>query len=267
MEQEERGIPENVKESLKRIGLTDYEISIYLALVSEGAMDARNLSDVSGVPYSRIYNILSILEKEKSFIIKEEESRPSKYHAKSPDEALLIAKQQMLKDYEEDSNLVIRELNPIYQSQKSPIKIALYIHRGKETCLNTVLSLFKIAKKSISFASPDLEFLVDCYEPIKKARARGVIEIKLLVEEKSVKDDSYKEILTKYTEIAEVRERDQIFGNGIVIDGGKNAFLIFSQQFFEKISYFGIVTDHLAFGPAATYYYSYLYNTAKKINI
>jgi len=52
MEQEERGIPENVKLSLKRIGLTDYEISIYLALVSEGAMDARKLSDVSGVPYS-----------------------------------------------------------------------------------------------------------------------------------------------------------------------------------------------------------------------
>jgi len=112
-----------------------------------------------------------------------------------------------------------------------------------------------------------LEFLVDCYEAIKKARARGVIEIKLLVEEKSIKDGAYKEILTKYTEIAEVRARDQIFGNGIVIDGGKNAFLIFSQQFFEKISYFGIVTDHLAFGPAATYYYTYLYNTAKKINL
>jgi len=267
MEQFERGIPDNVKESLKNIGLTDYEISIYISLVSEGPMDARKLSEVSGVPYSRIYNILSILEKEKSFILKEEESRPSKYHAKSPDEALLLAKQDLLKSYEEDSNLIIRELNPIYQNKKSPIKIALYVHRGRDSCFNALLTLFKQAKNSISFASPDLEFLKDCYEAIKKARARGVIEIQLLVEEKSVKDSSYKEILTKYTEIAEVRVRDQIFGNGIVIDGGKEAYLIFSQQFFEKTSYFGIVTDHIAFGPAATYYFSYLYNTAKKIKL
>ncbi|TFF92729.1 MAG: TrmB family transcriptional regulator, partial [Promethearchaeota archaeon] len=70
-------IPDNVKESLHEIGLTDYEISIYLTLISKGPMDARELSDASGVPYSRIYNILTNLEKEKKWIIKEEESRPS----------------------------------------------------------------------------------------------------------------------------------------------------------------------------------------------
>jgi sugar-specific transcriptional regulator TrmB len=267
MEQEERGIPETVKESLRNIGLTDYEISIYLSLVSEGPMDARKLSEVSGVPYSRIYNILSILEKDKSFILKEEESRPSKYHAISPDEALVIARQQLLKKYEEDSNRIIRELNPIYQEQKSPIKIALYIHRGKETCLNMILSLFKLAKNSISFVSPDLEFLTDCYEAIKKARARGVIDIQLLVEEKSLKDEDHKKILLNYKEIAEIRARDQIFGNAVVIDGGKDAFIILTQKFFEKTSYFGVVTDHVAFGPAATYYFSYLYDTAKKVKL
>ena len=87
-------IPENVKESLRSIGLTDYEISIYLTLISKGPMDARELSEASGVPYSRIYNILTQLEKDKMWIIKEEESRPSRYFAKSPDEALIIAKKQ-----------------------------------------------------------------------------------------------------------------------------------------------------------------------------
>ncbi|MHA1297448.1 MAG: helix-turn-helix domain-containing protein, partial [Promethearchaeota archaeon] len=46
-------IPEAVKESLRAIGLTDYEISIYLTLISKGPMDARELSEASGVPYSR----------------------------------------------------------------------------------------------------------------------------------------------------------------------------------------------------------------------
>ena len=75
-------IPDNVKEALKSIGLTDYEISIYLTLISKGPMDARELSEASGVPYSRIYNILTQLEKDKLWIIKEEESRPFKVHVR-----------------------------------------------------------------------------------------------------------------------------------------------------------------------------------------
>ena len=58
-------IPDSVKDALRDIGLTDYEISIYLTLISKGPMDARELSEASGVPYSRIYNILTQLEKDK----------------------------------------------------------------------------------------------------------------------------------------------------------------------------------------------------------
>lgn len=259
---EEKGIPEAVKISLREIGLTDYEISIYLSLVSNGPMDARKLSEISGVPYSRIYNILSILEKDKSFIIKEEESRPSRYFAKSPDEALLIAKKQLIDKFEEDSNKIIRELNPIYHSQESPIKIALYVHRGRDNCVNMAINLFQTSKSSIYFVTPDLEFLEICLEHIQKARARGVIDIKLLVEEKTLKDPSHKEILSKYKDIADIRYRDQIFGNAFVTDGGKDAFVILTQKFFEKMSYFGVATDAIAFGPAATFYFDYLYKTA-----
>ena len=62
-------IPDSVKDALRDIGLTDYEISIYLTLISKGPMDARELSEASGVPYSRIYNILTQLEKDKMWII------------------------------------------------------------------------------------------------------------------------------------------------------------------------------------------------------
>ncbi|MHA1376439.1 MAG: TrmB family transcriptional regulator, partial [Promethearchaeota archaeon] len=92
-----------VKEALRSIGLTDYEIAIYLTLISKGPMDARELSDASGVPYSRIYNILTQLEKDKMWILKEESSRPSKYFSKSPDEALVIAKKQYNESFDEHS--------------------------------------------------------------------------------------------------------------------------------------------------------------------
>jgi len=255
-------IPDNVKDSLRSIGLTDYEISIYLTLISKGPMDARELSDASGVPYSRIYNILTQLDKEKMWIIKEN-SRPSRYFAKSPDEALVIAKKQYSDSFNEHSNRIIHMLSPIYQSHDTPIKIALYIHRGRDVCINKALSLVNLAKTSIYFVSTKLDFLEVFYDDIKKARARGVTDLRLLVEAKALDDKEFQPILKKYDSLCEIKWRDQIFGSAVIVDEGEDAFIILSESFFpEKMSFFGVATDHVAFGPASLYYYDYLYKSA-----
>jgi len=261
-------IPENVKVSLRSIGLTDYEISIYLTLISKGPMDARELSEASGVPYSRIYNILTQLEKDKMWIIKEEESRPSRYFAKSPDEALIIAKKQYSDNFNGHSNKIIHTLTPIYQSHDTPIKIALYVHRGRDVCINRALSLINLAKTSIYFTSTEFELLELFFDDIKKARARGVTDIKLLVEAKALEAKNFKSLLKKYNTISEIRWRDQIFGSSVIIDEGEDAFIILSESFFlKKMSYFGIVTDHVAFGPSSLYYFDYLYKSAKEVKL
>ncbi|MBD3256607.1 MAG: hypothetical protein GF383_16055 [Candidatus Lokiarchaeota archaeon] len=260
-------IPENIKESLREIGLTDYEISIYYTLISHGPMDARELSENSGVPYSRIYNILTQLEKDKKWIIKDEESRPSTYCAKSPDEALVIAKKQYNDKFDHHSDKIIHNLTPIYQSHDTPVKIALYVHRGREVCLNRSLSLIGMARNAIYLVSTDYDFMKAFFDDIKKARARGVTDIRILVEERMLKDKNSKDLLKKYEEISEIKVRDQVFGNAIVIDEGEDAFIILSQQIFKKLSYFGFTTDHIAFGPASLYYFSYLYETAETLEL
>ncbi|MFX1313882.1 MAG: TrmB family transcriptional regulator [Promethearchaeota archaeon] len=260
-------IPEVVKESLKAIGLTDYEISIYLTLISKGPMDARELSDASGVPYSRIYNILTQLEKEKMWIIKEEESRPSRYFAKSPDEALVIAKKQYSDKFNIHSDKIINTLTPIYQSHDTPIKIALYVHRGRDVCINRSLSLINMAKTSLYFTTTKYELLELFYDDIKKARARGVTDLKLIVEAESLEDKNFKALIKKYSAFCEIRWRDQLFGSSVIMDEGEDAFIILSESFFpETMSYFGVATDHVAFGPASLYYFDYLYKSAKTID-
>jgi sugar-specific transcriptional regulator TrmB len=258
-------IPENIKDALRSIGLTDYEIAIYLTLISKGPMDARELSEASGVPYSRIYNILTQLEKDKKWIIKEEESRPSRYFAKSPDEALIIAKKQYNDTFDEHSNKIIHTLTPIYQSHDTPIKIALYIHRGRDVCLKRAISLINQSKTSIYIVSTDFEFLDIFYSDLKKARARGVTDIRMLVEEEALSDKKFEKLLKEYSKIAEIKYRDQLFGTSVIMDEGEDAFIILSQKFFRQRSYFGVVTDHIAFGPASNYYFSYLYDTAIKV--
>ena len=259
-------IPDSVKDALRDIGLTDYEISIYLTLISKGPMDARELSEASGVPYSRIYNILTQLEKDKMWIHKEEESRPSRYFAKSPDEALVIAKKQYNDNFDKNSDRIIHHLHPIYESHDTPIKIALYIHRGRDICLNRSIALINRAKNSIYLVASNFELLEIFYEDMKKARARGVTDIKLLVEDHAFEDKKLKAVLQKYSEICEIRSRDSVFGMAIVIDEGEDAFIVLTQKFFERLSYFGVVTDHISFGPAAAFYFQYLYESANKVN-
>ena len=256
-------IPDAVKEALRNIGLTEYEISIYLTLISSGALNARDLSDKSGVPYSRIYNILQMLE-EKSFIQKEEESRPSRFFAKSPDEALVIARKRNKNTFEQNAELIINELTPIYKQQDTPLKISLYILRGKETCMDRINRLIENTETSFFLACSDMEILRDVLPKLQEIRARGVRNIRVLIEDKNLTDDSMADLVEELKQISDLRTRNQIFGMGVVKDEGDDAFLVLSRMFFAKKSYFGIITDHVAFGPAAMDYFSYLFETAQK---
>ena len=55
-------ISDGVRKSLEKIGLTSYEIRTYTSLVNSGELNASELSNKSGVPYSKIYEVLGTLE-------------------------------------------------------------------------------------------------------------------------------------------------------------------------------------------------------------
>ena len=84
-------ISDKTKKSLEKIGLTSYEIRAYTTLIKDGESNASEISQNSGVPYSKIYEILGTLE-EKGWI-GSDDSRPTKYFAKAPSNALETTKQ------------------------------------------------------------------------------------------------------------------------------------------------------------------------------
>ena len=51
-------ISDKTKKSLEEIGLTSYEIKTYTGLLKGGELKASELSQNSGVPYSKIYEVL-----------------------------------------------------------------------------------------------------------------------------------------------------------------------------------------------------------------
>ena len=54
-------ISDKVRKSLEKIGLTSYEIRTYTSLIDGGELNASELSNKSGVPYSKIYEVLGTL--------------------------------------------------------------------------------------------------------------------------------------------------------------------------------------------------------------
>ena len=48
-----------IRNAMKSIGFTDYFINLFVTLLNCGEMNAHELSDITQVPYSRIYEILN----------------------------------------------------------------------------------------------------------------------------------------------------------------------------------------------------------------
>lgn len=261
-------ISEKVIKALEGVNLTQYEISLYLTLIEEGSLNARDLSEKSNVPYSRIYNILSLLL-DKGFIIRDDSERPSKFKANPPDEALMVTRKKMLDDFDMHSKIIVQELNDIYLKKvDAPFQVPLIVYRGKDAVFNKAKTMLKNASESILVAINSVQELedYDIFDIIKENRKKGIVNIKVLIEEESRKNEKNKDILKNLNETAEIRERDQIFGTGIAVDHA-DALIIIKAEVFGFRAYFGFQSDHEAFAPAAKGYFDYLFNSAKEIKI
>ncbi len=74
-------IIDEIQEFLKNANFTNYEINAYIALLRSSSLSARELSDKSGVPTGRIYEVLNELNNRQ--MIEIQDSRPKKYRALS----------------------------------------------------------------------------------------------------------------------------------------------------------------------------------------
>jgi len=82
---------EDVVGELVFLGLTEYEAKAYVALVGMGEGSARQISDASGVPRPRIYDILELLEK-KGFV-EVGQGSPMLFRALDPEKLMRILRE------------------------------------------------------------------------------------------------------------------------------------------------------------------------------
>lgn len=136
-------VNQNTTRALKTMGLTDYEIQAYVALTSIISGTATQISEASGVPRSRTYEILKNLQK-KGFI-EVIRGKPLKFNIIPPQDVFEKAKRQINEELDQAET----ELNIIYENQISQVPAPIWLIYGKDKIVKKEIEIIGRAKDSI----------------------------------------------------------------------------------------------------------------------
>ena len=222
----------NVKtlDELRNIGLNKYERNLWTSLLSRGSAAAGELSDISNVPRSRCYDVLSGLA-EKGLVMVQP-GKPLKYAAIQPKEALERLKKKIQERADEMSDKIdklskgntIKELEKLHKTsiktlQPEDLTGAI---KGRNALNTHVRTMLKKAGKSVKLITTE-SGLFDLYDNhlslIKKISSNG-IKLQLIVPV-TQKNQMIANILSKHIQIKDLQNTEllkKIAGRLCIID-------------------------------------------------
>lgn len=121
----------NANEILKKIGFTNAEIKVYLALVELGSSSINNIQEKTNIERRYIYDVLNKLI-EKGFVSYTTEKGKKTYQITNPNRILGFVQEQKsnLEETEKDINQVLPQIIQQFNEHKPDIKVEIL--RGKE---------------------------------------------------------------------------------------------------------------------------------------
>ena len=158
---------------LKGIGMTMYEAQAYVTLTSLISSTATEISEKSGIPRSKIYDVLKGLD-EKNFI-EVEDGRPQTYNVKSPVEVLSREKERIDREIDD----TITRLTNIYENGMSQVQAPIWRIYGVEKIISQEVEIIKRAKTSVNMRIGFL-FEGEGEALIKAFKGRRSLEVNIL---------------------------------------------------------------------------------------
>jgi sugar-specific transcriptional regulator TrmB len=131
---------EKLVRALKKIGLSEYEARAYITLAELGEADASEISRRSGIPRTRIYDVLGRLEAA-GIIQRILGSRPVIYSAIPPDKALEPLRRRLFDEVSE----AIDKLKLMYASTKTIPRFNMILLRG-DRVYETIIDMVERAR-------------------------------------------------------------------------------------------------------------------------
>src|SRR5271169_727022 len=172
-------INEKTRNTLREMGLNDYEIDAYIVLLASGQMTAMEISQEAKEPYSKIYEILNAL-KAKGWI-KSSETRPFKYYPVPPLEATRTTKLRLEDKYLSWENTVAETLQPLYEKRELVERPDMLILRGQQGVLSKLEEVLKKASLEIVIAAPEFaKPVITLAEPLIGNGLKKTVKVKLM---------------------------------------------------------------------------------------
>lgn len=243
-------VNENAMNLLKRIGLNQYESRIYTSLLSSGTLTAGEISELANVPRSRVYDVLTSLEKKGFAVI--QVGRPVRYLAVSPEDALHRVKANFEEEY--NSRLttldklkddIREELETIYEQGKDIMEPGevIGVLRGRVNLYNHLKQMIDSSDERIVKMTTDAGVIrldKHCKSSLENAKKRGV-DMRIIA---NVSDKTHKNLKSLGAH-SEVRKTSKVNGRFLVKDG-KEAVIITSPDDSQQITGLWIKNPYLA---------------------
>jgi len=254
-------ISDKTRKSLDKIGLTSYEIRTFSALLKSGEITASDISQKSGVPYSKIYEVLGSLE-EKDWI-GSDDSRPTKYFSKSPATALESTKLKKDSEFKENQTIILNELIPLYEKSGTSERPDIWVLSGATNIVLKILEMVDSCKNEVMIALPKAgeEIVKQALPKLRLLHDKGV-EIIILTS-----DTLDKESIKSLKRVATVKVKEGLFGGGIISDK-RYVVILLGPEISDSSSadLVAIWADHTGLAGFAREYFEYLLKDARKIS-
>ena len=199
-------VSEQTRKSLEKIGLTGYEIKTFATLLNTGEITASDLSQKCGVPYSKIYEVLGGLE-EKGWI-GSDNSRPTKYFAKSPNSALQTTKQRREEEFAKNQKVILNDLNPIYKKSGTAERPDIWVLTGTMNIATRILEMIETCREEVLIAIPKAgeELVKQALPKLRQLHDKGV-KATILTSDKFDKD-----VIKGLSKLATIKIKKGLFG-------------------------------------------------------
>jgi sugar-specific transcriptional regulator TrmB len=160
-------------DTLRRIGLTEYEAKSYLALLTYGSLPGRAVADKSGVPPTRVFDALKSLS-DKGFVSITSE-KPMIFQAIEPEIAVKGFLNEKINSLQSVEKTVIESLKNIKKPLTAEeVKEKVIVTHGFENMFKIAADMYEKAKKEMLIISRGEEIPYSFKITWKKATNRGI---------------------------------------------------------------------------------------------
>jgi len=155
-----------ISETLRKLGLSQYEIRAFLALLFLGVGSAEVIAKNAGIPRTSAYKVLEALE-EKGFVISSR-GRPKMYKP----ENLEVLKKRVMEEINELFDK-LEFVESVFMEKGEPQLV--YTISGKDKVMNKIAELIDMAEEEVIISTPRIsEIRKHLSKNIERAIKRGV---------------------------------------------------------------------------------------------